>query len=119
MPRGMSRLTSGRASRLSATGTCSSGTRYSPGSWPWNRSDDSGPGAPDRVGRVRHRSLRLIDLEGEVNPPLQIEAEVDGDAPHGRVFHAAGRGIAHPLRGVRRDQRPNAQDQEDADRDEA
>src|SRR6266702_4136526 len=45
MPRGMSRRTSGRASRLSATGTCSSGTRYSPGSWPWNRSDDSAPGA--------------------------------------------------------------------------
>src|SRR2546421_2505590 len=45
MPRGMSRRTSGRASRLSATGTCSSGTRYSPGSWPWNRSDESAPGA--------------------------------------------------------------------------
>src|SRR5438034_5005588 len=41
----MSRCTSGRASRLSATGTCSSGTRYSPGSWPWNRSDERGPGA--------------------------------------------------------------------------
>src|SRR5438128_2551407 len=45
MPRGMSRRTSGRASRLSATGTCSSGTRYSPGIEPWNSSDDSAPGA--------------------------------------------------------------------------
>src|SRR5213593_4626990 len=43
-PRGMRRRTSGRASRLSAAGACSSGTRYSPGSEPWNKSEDSGPG---------------------------------------------------------------------------
>src|SRR6059036_404728 len=49
IPRGMSRCTSSRASRLSATGTCSSGTRNSPGSWPWYSSEASGPGALSSV----------------------------------------------------------------------
>src|SRR5438876_1000950 len=120
MPRGISRCTSDRASRLSATGTCSSGTRYSPGSCPWKRSDDE-PAAPldlhdrlagtelidprahhllgalDGIGAVGDGALRLVDFEGQMNTALQIEAEVDGHATDRGVLHATGRRVAYPL----------------------
>src|SRR5947199_109491 len=80
--------------RLSTSGHCSSGTRYSPGSWPWNNSEESTPGA---------------------FASAEDEPQVDRHAPHRRVLHGAGRDIAYAHFRVARHQGHDAQNDERAD----
>src|SRR6266702_2211389 len=76
-------------------------------------------GAPDRFRRIGNRAFRSIHLEREVDPALEIEAEGDRDTADGRVLHHAGRGVAHALGGVGRDQRPDAQEHQPGDDDQS
>src|SRR5213593_2605629 len=71
MPRGIAVLTSGRWMRLSTSGHCSSGTRYSPGNCPWNSSEESTPGALASAAESRAALL--------VSPPNSC-ATADGVA---------------------------------------
>src|SRR6266702_4924787 len=60
--------------RLSTSGHCSSGTRYSPGSWPWNNSEESTPGAFASAAESRAAFV--------VSPPNNC-ATADGTAARG------------------------------------
>src|SRR5207249_5471046 len=76
-------------------------------------------GALDGVGAVGDRTLRLVHLEGEVNAALEVETEVDGNAPDRGVLHQSGGGVTHALRVAGRDQRPDAEGEQDPDGDQA
>jgi len=52
-------------------------------------------GELDGGGTVGHGTLRLVHLERQMNTALQIEPEIDGDAPDRGVLHAPGRRVAH------------------------
>jgi len=70
--------------RLSTSGHCSSGTRYSPGSWPWNNSEESTPGAFASAAESRAAFV--------VSPPNNC-ATADGAAAP-RAFTPARRSAA-------------------------
>src|SRR3989449_1649409 len=76
-------------------------------------------GELDGGGTVGHGTLRLVHFERQMNPALQIEPEIDGDAPDRGVLHAPGRRVAHPLRDVGGNQLPHRDRQEYADGDQA
>src|SRR2546425_11130694 len=71
----------------------------------------------DRIGAIGHGPLTLIHFEREVDSALQVEPEVDRDASHGRVLHAAGRDVTHPLGDVLREQEPAGEERQPHDDD--
>src|SRR5437879_1650076 len=139
-PRGMRRRTSGRASRLSAAGACSSGTRYSPGSEPWNKSEDSGPGTFRPVVSFWALPLRALPFlpllvsepnswatfaapppacPGACTPAARNAWSISPSAALGGVLHAAARSVSHSWGAVLREEEPGGEERQPCDDDQS
>src|SRR5438093_3226983 len=73
----------------------------------------------DRIGAVGDGPLALVHFQREVDTALEVEPEVDGNAAHGRVLHAAARGVTHPLGDVLREEEPGGEERQPCDDDQS
>jgi len=72
-------------------------------------------GPLDGVGAIGHGTFRRVHFEGQMNPALQIEPEIDRHAANRGVLHATGRRVAHPLGDIGGDQLPHREHEHRAD----